>query len=188
MRGETILEVGSGAGRFTEPAASTGALVVSVDLSAAVEANYSSNGDRANVLIAQSSIYELPLRRDSFDRVLCIGVLQHTPDVKRAFLALPQHLKPGGSLVVDFYRHYGFWLELLRTRRWVRPWTKRMRPASLYAACRRYVNFMWPFARRITALPFGRRINRALLVADYSGLYGLDDDVLREWAILDTFD
>src|SRR6266581_2331436 len=44
LRGQTILEVGGGSGRFTEHAASTGAMVVSIDYSVAVDANYASNG------------------------------------------------------------------------------------------------------------------------------------------------
>ena len=38
LKGETILEVGSGSGRFTEHAVSTGAMVISLDYSIAVEA------------------------------------------------------------------------------------------------------------------------------------------------------
>ena len=40
----TILEVGSGAGRFTEVLVTTGATVISCDLSSAVDANYRNNG------------------------------------------------------------------------------------------------------------------------------------------------
>src|SRR5439155_25559775 len=77
MPGEAILEVGSGSGRFTEQAASTGAMVVSLDYSYAVEANYASNGARDNVLIVQGNLYQMPFRKSFFDRLLCIGVLQH---------------------------------------------------------------------------------------------------------------
>ena len=46
LSGEIILEVGTGAGRFTEIASSTNATVVSLDYSEAVEANYSMNGGK----------------------------------------------------------------------------------------------------------------------------------------------
>src|SRR5262249_20832549 len=49
LEGQTILEVGSGSGRFTVHAASTGAMVVSIDYSHAVEANFALNGDKPNV-------------------------------------------------------------------------------------------------------------------------------------------
>src|SRR5262249_5869165 len=43
LPGQTILEVGSGSGRFTAHAAATGAMVVSIDISNAVESNYALN-------------------------------------------------------------------------------------------------------------------------------------------------
>ena len=68
-----MLEVGSGAGRFTEQAASTGAFVVSMDYSAAVDANYQSNGTKPNVLIVQGDVYQMPFRRSSFDKLFCFA-------------------------------------------------------------------------------------------------------------------
>ena len=40
----------------------------------------------------------------------------------------------------------------------------------------------------VVKFPYGRKINHALLVADYRGRYQLEDEVLKEWAVLDTFD
>ena len=85
LDGEVLLEVGSGSGRFTAPAATTGALVVSMDYSVAVDANYAANGQRPNVLVVQADLYHMPFRAGSFDRVFCFGVLQHTPDVEESF-------------------------------------------------------------------------------------------------------
>lgn len=187
LRGETILEVGSGCGRFTEQAASTGAMVVSMDYSCAVDANHASNGHRDNVLIVQGDLYSMPFKANFFDRLFCIGVLQHTPDVERAFFSLLEYLKPGGSLVIDVYR-YGWWRYLAGTKYWVRPITRRLAPETLYKLCEKYVNLMWPVARWINKLPKGRGINWHLLIADYRGVYPLSEQMLREWAILDTFD
>lgn len=50
----------------------------------------------------------MPFKRDFFDKLLCIGVLQHTPDVKKSFYTLPLFLKSRGSLVVDAYKKYLF--------------------------------------------------------------------------------
>lgn len=188
MEGQIILEVGSGSGRFTEHAASTGATVVSVDYSYAVDANYASNGDKDNVLIVQADLYSLPFRQQYFDKLFCFGVLQHTPHVENAFMALPGFLRSGGQLVVDVYRKPRFYERLLFTKYLVRPLTRRTEPDTLYEHCAHYVNFMWPLARRISKFPGGRRINNMLLISDYGGLYRLSNDMLREWAILDTFD
>jgi len=186
LSGFTILEVGCGSGRFTEQAASTGAMVVSLDYSSAVEANYLSNGHRDNVLIVQGDIYSMPFKNNSFDRLFCIGVLQHTPDVERAFFSLPKYLKPGGHLAIDVYRKN--WMYMLTTRYWVRPFTRRLSPETLYKLCERYTNLMWPLARLINKLPGGNLINWALCVSDYRGIFPLSEEMLREWAILDTFD
>lgn len=189
LRGQVVLEVGSGSGRFTEQAASTGATVVSLEYSSAVEANIAANGDRDNVLVVQADLYSMPLREASFDRVVCIGVLQHTPDVERAFLTLVRYLKPGGHLAVDVYRRPRGVRRLLNTKYWVRPLTSRVPPAALYAMTSRYVKAMWPVARLLARVPLvGRRLNWMLLIGDYQGVLPLGDAQLREWAILDTFD
>jgi len=186
LKGEFILEVGSGSGRFTEQAATTGAMVVSMDYSFAVEANYKSNGHKDNVFIVQGTIYSMPFKRNFFDKLFCIGVIQHTPEPKKSLLALPEFLKDGGKLVADFYikRPYNF----LVTKYWVRPFTKNKDPKKLYEGVKKYIDFMWPLSLLIAKIPvIGRHINWSLLVADYS-TKGLKGDILKEWAYLDTYD
>jgi SAM-dependent methyltransferase len=186
LRGELILEVGSGSGRFTEQAAGTGATVVSLDYSYAVDANYASNGARSNVLIVQADVFAMPFRPRSFDRLFCFGMLQHTPSPPNAFAQLPPMLKAGGALCADIYK-VSFWRTIVQTKYWVRPFTRRMNPDRLYARVRRWVDFMWPLAAVIRRLPKGYAINWRLLVADYSFL-GLQGQMLKEWSYLDTFD
>lgn len=189
LLGETILEVGSGSGRFTEQAASTGAMVVSLDYSLAVEANYSSNGSRKNVLIIQADIYHMPLRQDFFDKIFCFGVLQHTPRVKEAFMLLPVYLKNGGNLAVDIYRKYKGIKRLLITKYWVRPLTRAIPSKHLYGLCKKYIDIMWPVSGLLGRIPsIGRALNWKLLVSDYRGAYVLPEKILKEWAVLDTFD
>jgi SAM-dependent methyltransferase len=129
LEGERILEAGSGAGRFTQLALETGADVYSFDLSAAVDANYRTNGDNANLHLFQASIYDIPLRRESFDKLFCFGVLQHCPDVKRAFLGLVPYLRPGGEIVIDVYQaHSG----IPPLKYWARPLVSRMKTQTIY--------------------------------------------------------
>jgi 2-polyprenyl-3-methyl-5-hydroxy-6-metoxy-1,4-benzoquinol methylase/uncharacterized protein YbaR (Trm112 family) len=186
LKREVILEVGSGAGRFTEQAANTGATVVSFDYSYAVEANYASNGARENVLIVQADVFAMPFQPATFDRVFCFGMLQHTPNPKRAFAALPGMLRPGGALCADIYKATLF-RAFLHTKYYVRPFTRHVQPERLYRGVRAWVDFMWPLASLIRRLPKGHNINWRLLVADYSFL-GLKGTVLKEWSYLDTFD
>ncbi len=189
LHGEIILEVGSGSGRFTRHAFETGATVVSFDYSNAVEANYRSNGHHENLLLVQADVYEMPFRRDFFDKAFCFGVLQHTPDPKKTFFAIVECLKPGGKIASDVYvkdlRHW-----LLGTKYWVRPFTRGRDPEKLYKALRKYIDFMWPLAKVIRRIPkIGYAINWRLLIADYSKMLpNADDAILKEWAYLDTFD
>lgn len=189
LSGELMLEVGSGSGRFTREALKTGATVVSLDYSTAVEANRKSNGSAENLLLVQASVFEMPFHPGRFDKAFCIGVLQHTPDPKGAFHAIVGQLKPGGRIASDVYikdlRHW-----MLQTKYWIRPFIRKDDPARLYEFLKSYVDFMWPLARLIRRVPLiGYAINWRLLVADYSKLLpDASDEVLKEWAYLDTFD
>lgn len=187
LTGEIILEAGSGSGRFTEQAAKTNAFVVSFDYSNAVEANYASNGGRENVLIVQADIYHMPFREGSFDKVFCFGVLQHTPNVEKAFLALPPMVASGGELVVDVYKKT-IGRAFLQTKYYVRFMTKNMEPARLYQRTKKWIDFIWPFAVLIRKIPrVGPILSWRLLVPDYSG-EGVPAKSLKEWAYLDVFD
>lgn len=185
LRGEVILEAGSGAGIFTEHAANTGAMVISFDYSVAVEANYAHNGHRENLLLVQANIFAMPFDGSYFDRVICIGVLQHTPDPRRAFDCLAHVLKGGGALCVDIYRVSPMTL----TKYMVRPYTRTIESQALYEWCERHVERMWVVARLVRRIPrIGPYLNWLLLVADYSAWYTMDDAKLKQWAVLNTFD
>lgn len=189
LESEVILEVGGGAGRFTEVAADTGALVVSLDASRAVEANYESNGWRKNLLLVQADVGYAPFLPASFDRVFCLGVIQHTADPRQTFQIIASFAKKGGTLVVDVYGK-SLARRILHGKYWVRTFTSRMDHKTLYPLVEGWVNFWWPvtsfIARRI---PQGRRINRLVfLIADYTGYLPLSSNQLKEWAVLDTFD
>src|SRR5579871_2283930 len=101
--GKRVLEIGSGAGRYTEILLGAGARVVSFDYSSAVEANLRNNRDKGELFLFQGDVYDMPLEDASFDFVFCYGVLQHTPDPERAFQALFSKVKPGGRVSLDYY-------------------------------------------------------------------------------------
>lgn len=103
LAGLRVLEAGCGAGRFTEVLVAAGAFVHSIDLSVAVAANRSNIGERSNYRVAQADLRYPPFAKKSFDIVLCLGVLQHTPTPEESVRALWGMVKPGGSLVIDHY-------------------------------------------------------------------------------------
>ncbi len=104
LRGKTVLEAGSGAGRFTEILLKYGAVVHSFDYSDAVEANAQNNGASDRLLLVQGDIRRIPFARSAYDYVICLGVLQHTPSPEASLESLWTMVKPGGRLVIDHYR------------------------------------------------------------------------------------
>jgi len=187
LDGEVLIEAGSGSGRFTEHALGTGAMVLSLDYSRAVDANYESNGHHDNLLLVQGDLFRMPFRRDCADRLFCFGVLQHTPDPQAALRSLSMHTRPGGEVVADIYAKTVA-KYIFGTKYWIRPLTRRMPPERLYGLTSRYVERMWPVARRLRRIPkVGKPLNWRLLIGDYGDLIE-DDAMLIEWAKLDTFD
>jgi 2-polyprenyl-3-methyl-5-hydroxy-6-metoxy-1,4-benzoquinol methylase len=184
LTGEVVLEAGSGAGRFTEVLLRAGAILFSFDLSNAVEANYENNGHAPNLRLFQASIYDIPLRRASFDKVLCLGVLQHTPDPERSFRELVSFVKPGGEIAIDVYARD--WKSLLSWKYVLRPITTRMPKAALFRTVEAAVRLLLNPA--ILARKAGGKVGARLFPILQYCHWGLPPDVNRDWAILDTFD
>ncbi|MCJ7471481.1 MAG: methyltransferase domain-containing protein, partial [Actinobacteria bacterium] len=136
LKGQLIIEAGSGSGRFTEHALKTNAMVISFDPSAAVLANYNSNGKHENLLIVQACISEMPFRDKIADKLFCFGVLQHTPDPELSFKLLVEKVKVGGEMAADVYKLNFF--TIFQTKYWVRPFMKRMNKKKLYKLCHSY--------------------------------------------------
>ena len=127
LSGKSILEVGSGAGRFSRVVLEkTKAVLYSVDYSDSVTANYKNNNQIApdRFHLFQASIYEMPFLDNSFDKVFCFGVLQHTPDFDASVKALISKAKPGAEIVIDFYPIKGWWTKV-NAKYILRPITKK---------------------------------------------------------------
>jgi len=104
LNGKNILEVGSGSGRFTEILASKGGIINTIDSSNAIDVNFNNNSTRFNnILYAQADLYNCPFNSNSFDFVVCIGVVQHTPSPELTIRKLYELVKPGGHLILDHY-------------------------------------------------------------------------------------
>jgi SAM-dependent methyltransferase len=104
LDGLLVLDAGCGGGRYARLAGRSGARVVGVDLSAAVEKAAALCADLPDVAIAQADLLDLPLAEAAFDLVFSIGVLHHSPDPRRAFAQVAARVKPGGRLAVWLYR------------------------------------------------------------------------------------
>lgn len=191
VAGRSILEAGCGAGRFTEILLDAGASVFALDISDAVEASYSNFGDREGYFVCQADIRELPASPASFDVVICLGVVQHTPSPEATIEALAHAVAPGGLLVLD---HYTQGYPLPRSRRVARSFLLRLRPDTASKAAVALARGMLPLHRAMWGTgPLQRRLRPRLqrvspLVDYYDAYPQLPRTILSEWALLDTHD
>jgi len=187
IAGQWVLDAGCGAGRFAEVALQAGAKVIALDYSSAVDACYANLKHHPNLYVVQGDIYALPFPKGFFPYVYALGVLQHTPDVAKAFRALPELLAPGGRLCVDFYKKS--WKNLLLPKYWLRPLTKRVPKARLFAALESLVPRLLPLSRAAGRVPLvGGALRRLVPVADPGAALPLSETQRVEWSLLDTFD
>jgi SAM-dependent methyltransferase len=162
----------------------------SVDYSAAVDANRETNGavapDRFHLF--QASIYEMPFADESFDKIFCLGVLQHTLDFEASVRALVKKARKGGEIAVDFYPINGFWTKL-HSKYILRPITKRLPHQRLLSLIEKNADWMIKLVTGLNRVGLGA-LGRFVPVCDIQRTLprGLSPAELREWVVLDTFD
>ena len=187
IKDKWVLDVGCGSGRFTEVALLAGAKVVAIDYSSAVDACSKNFLNNPNLFVIQADIYELPFELEAFSYIFSLGVLQHTPDPKKAFHSLPSLLKKDGKICVDYYEKS--FKSMLLPKYWLRPLTKRIPNQKLFVFLQRITPILLGFSRLIGKLPLiGKVLKRAVPVANYHGILPLSKQQHLEWSLLDTFD
>jgi len=186
LEGKMILEAGCGAGRFTQIALDNGAICFSVDYSNAVEVCRFNNNAHPMLHLFQSDINHLPFRKNTFDKIFCFGVLQHTPVPQATFMSLIPYLKKDGEIVVDVYAAPVSWLH---PRHLLRFFTPQMERGFLYRTIEYIVPRLLPISSKLRSIPLiGMILSRCIPVANYQNILQLSDKELIEWAVLDTFD
>ena len=193
VRGKRVLEAGSGAGRFTEVLLKHGASVDSFDYSSAVEANKANNGESPTLSLAQADIRKPPFAHGSYDYVVCLGVIQHTPNSEESIKSLWRMVKPGGTLVFDHYR----W----KLRNYLPPPVGvggnayrrhflKLSKEQQYAAVKRVFDRWFPLVWKYRdSRIFQFLIARFNPIVNYYPHFGLKDrEMYYEWMLLDTHD
>lgn len=188
LRGSRVLECGCGAGRFTEVLLAEGAHVVSIDLSHAVDANVANCGLSSTHAVAQADIRYLPFRPQSFDIVICLGVIQHTPNSEEALTALYNQVAPGGSLVVDHYRLVLGWYT--KTAPLFHQVLKRLPADTSLRFTNRMVDVLLPLHKKTAGIkPLHSLLAHiSPVLSYYRDLPELSEELQWEWARLDTHD
>ncbi len=191
VRGKTVLEVGCGAGRFTELMLAAGARVFACDLSQAVEANFENCGGSPGYFVCQADARQIPVAPHSFDFVLCIGVIQHTPSPEETIAALARYVKPGGTLVIDHYSPYYVQNFLQRNLRrlLIRLPARVAKPLTLglARALLPLHRFTWTNRRGLWRLR-APLLEHSPFIDYHDHFPQLGDQLITEWSILDTHD
>ena len=189
LQGENVLEVGCGAGRFSQVVlAHTKSTLYSVDYSNAVEVNYRNNGPNERLKAFQASVYELPFERESFEKVFCFGVLQHTSDFKKSVQCLIDMVMPGGEIVIDFYPVKD-WYSKINAKYLLRPFLKKMNHQQLLELIQKNIDWLIKLYNFNNKVGLGI-LNRFVPICDITNTIPdlLPYNEFREWVILDTFD
>lgn len=114
--GDTLLDLGCGAGRHTFEALRLGAHAVAVDLEdaalkdvRALGATMISQGETpssATVGCSCANALRLPFAEGTFDRIIASEVLEHIVDDRRAIGEIARVLRPGGTIAVTVPRRW----------------------------------------------------------------------------------
>lgn len=183
-----VLEAGCGAGRFTEVLLQKGARLVSSDFSSAVEVNIENFPVSEKHLVIQADINDMPYADESFDIVVCLGVIQHTPNPETTIKNLYALVKKGGSLVID---HYTLTKSaLFRTASLYRLWLKRKSAMQTIPYTQKLVKRYLPLHKKYSKNKIvSVLLNRiSPVISYYTVLPQLNEQQQEEWALLDTHD
>ena len=114
IAGQSVLEVGCGAGVDLARFARGGARVTGVDLAASAielaKANFEQQGLHAELRVADGE--QLPFPDDMFDLVYAHGVVQYTANPQRLVTECRRVLKTGGQAIFQVYNRVS-WLNAL---------------------------------------------------------------------------
>jgi 2-polyprenyl-3-methyl-5-hydroxy-6-metoxy-1,4-benzoquinol methylase/uncharacterized protein YbaR (Trm112 family) len=183
LRGKLVLDAGCGSGRYTRIVGEAKATVIGFDLSPAVEAAASNTAPLSNVHIIQADVFELPLSLANFDFIFSIGVLDHTPNTKKALSSLVPLLADNGEIAVWVYPRWPAPVELYN--RLLRFITTRMSLDNLHRMAVALEPVGLLKLRLLTASDWRKRVLGQLLRGPTIGVSYHPD---REIRICDTFD
>jgi 2-polyprenyl-3-methyl-5-hydroxy-6-metoxy-1,4-benzoquinol methylase len=188
LTGKTVLEAGCGAGRFTEVLLKKGSILVSSDLSSAVEVNAENFPPSNRHLVIQADINDMPFADESFDVVICLGVIQHTANTEKTIEDLYKLVKKGGTLVIDHY-HYDK-SNYFRLARLYRIYLRKKTAAFTIPYTQKLVKRYLPWHKRAAKSKLlSILLNRISPVVSYYSFFPhFTEQQQHEWALLDTHD
>ncbi len=109
--GAKVLEVGCGTGQLSNFLGSTsGRTVFAADIclnSLKLGQQFKIENGIDNVAFLQMNLFRPIFKQESFDFVICNGVLHHTSDPRLGFKSISRLVRKGGFIIVGLYNRYG---------------------------------------------------------------------------------
>ena len=105
-----VLEVGCGTGQLSNFLSIPNRLVVGADIcmnSLNLGREFSRANGLKNVTFVQMNLFHWAFKAESFDTVICTGVLHHTADPVGGFRSILRLLRVGGYIVIGLYNAWG---------------------------------------------------------------------------------
>ncbi len=97
------LDLGCGSGRWSAYLSGKVGQVEAIDPSESVHSAAQFLKPCKNIRVTQASVDNIPFANNTFDFLLCLGVLHHIPDTQQALNKAVEKLKPGGWTLLYFY-------------------------------------------------------------------------------------
>tara|TARA_Y100001970_G_scaffold294197_1_gene448313 strand:- start:486 stop:1373 length:888 start_codon:yes stop_codon:yes gene_type:complete len=187
IENKKILEIGSGAGRFTEHLIKKAKICVSVDLSSSIFYNVSKN--KENLILIKADFNKLIIK-EKFDIVFCRGVLQHTPNPFESILNIHSFVKDGGEVFFDIYKmpkigylhpKYFLWRPLIK---------KFIKYETFEKFLHKNIILLLFLKKIIKIITFKSNFISDSIIPlwDYTGMINIDKNKLKLWSIMDTLD
>ena len=97
------LDLGCGSGRWTRYLAAKVGSIEAIDPNHAITKVAELNSDLKNVRFTQAGVGDIPFQDNSFDLIMCLGVLHHVPNTAEAIKTATSKLKSGGHFLLYLY-------------------------------------------------------------------------------------
>ena len=137
---KNILDVGCGMLNIGKDLTLRGAEVTAIDINPDVVKDAQAQADKfgVGILVQQAKPEDLVMHDMKFDIILCLDVMEQTPNLDRFLWALNKLLKPGGLIIFSSHSQTwrSFWLYVL-----LEPTVNRLLPRSYY----KFKNFIRPY-------------------------------------------